>query len=180
MSDKISTGGLKPTSSTKRHTSPTRLSPHSQQPHKMTEATPEDAAAQRAAEQARIRKAKREAKIRAGGTSRLNKITGLGGGFQRGMILTLSSQLRFARSRSLCLVRIGRINNADYHFQKIRPQPLLRPHHPQRPLPRRPPQSQVPAPNTQTLRRSTSRNTTTSQPPHLAPFLRRLPSIQMA
>ncbi|WYZ37266.1 hypothetical protein EsH8_II_000772 [Colletotrichum jinshuiense] len=49
----------------------------------MTEATPEDAAAQRAAEQARIRKAKREAKIRAGGTSRLNKITGLGGGFQR-------------------------------------------------------------------------------------------------
>ncbi|OLN92031.1 hypothetical protein CCHL11_01523 [Colletotrichum chlorophyti] len=49
----------------------------------MTETTPEDAAAQRAAEQARIRKAKREAKIRAGGTARLNKITGLGGGFQR-------------------------------------------------------------------------------------------------
>ncbi|GKT87011.1 hypothetical protein Ct61P_04861 [Colletotrichum tofieldiae] len=49
----------------------------------MTEATPDDAAAQRAAEQARIRKAKREAKIRAGGATRLNKITGLGGGFQR-------------------------------------------------------------------------------------------------
>ncbi|OBR06010.1 hypothetical protein CH63R_10130 [Colletotrichum higginsianum IMI 349063] len=49
----------------------------------MTEATPDDAAAQRAAEQARLRKAKREAKIRAGGASRLNKITGLGGGFQR-------------------------------------------------------------------------------------------------
>ncbi|KAK2047496.1 hypothetical protein LZ31DRAFT_551322 [Colletotrichum somersetense] len=49
----------------------------------MTETTPDDAAAQRAAEQARIRKAKREAKIRAGGASRLNKITGLGGGFQR-------------------------------------------------------------------------------------------------
>lgn len=50
----------------------------------MTESTPEDAAAQRAAEQIRLRKAKREAKIRAGGTARLNKITGLGGGFQRG------------------------------------------------------------------------------------------------
>ncbi|GKT46938.1 uncharacterized protein ColSpa_07119 [Colletotrichum spaethianum] len=49
----------------------------------MTEASPEDAAAQRAAEQVRLRKAKREAKIRAGGASRLNKITGLGGGFQR-------------------------------------------------------------------------------------------------
>ncbi|KXH48186.1 hypothetical protein CSIM01_08738 [Colletotrichum simmondsii] len=49
----------------------------------MTESTPEDAAAQRAAEQIRLRKAKREAKIRAGGTARLNKITGLGGGFQR-------------------------------------------------------------------------------------------------
>ncbi|UQC74537.1 uncharacterized protein CLUP02_01188 [Colletotrichum lupini] len=49
----------------------------------MTESTSEDAAAQRAAEQIRLRKAKREAKIRAGGTARLNKITGLGGGFQR-------------------------------------------------------------------------------------------------
>ncbi|KAL0940981.1 uncharacterized protein CTRU02_203744 [Colletotrichum truncatum] len=49
----------------------------------MADTTPEDAAAQRAAEQARLRKAKREAKIRAGGTARLNKITGLGGGFQR-------------------------------------------------------------------------------------------------
>ncbi|KAF6792996.1 hypothetical protein CSOJ01_14052 [Colletotrichum sojae] len=49
----------------------------------MTEATTEDAAAQRAAEQARLRKAKREAKIKAGGTARLNRITGLGGGFQR-------------------------------------------------------------------------------------------------
>ncbi|KAI8164071.1 hypothetical protein K4K49_005647 [Colletotrichum sp. SAR 10_70] len=49
----------------------------------MADTTPEDAAAARAAEQARLRKAKREAKIRAGGTARLNKITGLGGGFQR-------------------------------------------------------------------------------------------------
>lgn len=37
----------------------------------------------RAAEQARIRKERREAKIRAGGSARLNKITGLGGGVQR-------------------------------------------------------------------------------------------------
>jgi hypothetical protein len=45
----------------------------------------EDAAAARAAEQARIRKQKREAKIKAGGSARLNKITGLGGGLHRGM-----------------------------------------------------------------------------------------------
>ena len=32
----------------------------------------------------RRRKERREAKIRAGGTDRLNKITGLGGGLQRG------------------------------------------------------------------------------------------------
>lgn len=46
----------------------------------------EDAASARTLEQARLRKERREAKIRAGGTSRLNKITGLGGGVQRGMI----------------------------------------------------------------------------------------------
>ncbi|KXJ96905.1 hypothetical protein Micbo1qcDRAFT_229697 [Microdochium bolleyi] len=44
---------------------------------------PEDAAAARAAEQARIRKERREAKIKAGGSARLNKITGLGGGIPR-------------------------------------------------------------------------------------------------
>ncbi|KAI5864234.1 hypothetical protein GGS23DRAFT_563455 [Durotheca rogersii] len=43
----------------------------------------EDAAAARAAEQARLRKERREAKIKAGGAARLNKITGLGGGVQR-------------------------------------------------------------------------------------------------
>lgn len=48
--------------------------------------SPEDAAAARAAEQARIRKERREAKIKAGGSARLNKITGLGGGLQRGTI----------------------------------------------------------------------------------------------
>ena len=55
----------------------------------MTETTSlpaEDAAAARALEQARIRKERREAKIKAGGTSRLNKISGLGGGIQRGML----------------------------------------------------------------------------------------------
>ncbi|KAI1869079.1 uncharacterized protein JN550_006066 [Neoarthrinium moseri] len=47
----------------------------------MTESAPapEDAAAARAAEQARLRKERREAKIKAGGAARLNKITGLGG-----------------------------------------------------------------------------------------------------
>lgn len=47
----------------------------------MTETTqsPEDAAAQRAAEQARLRKERREAKLKAGGSARLSKITGLGG-----------------------------------------------------------------------------------------------------
>ncbi|KAG9232290.1 hypothetical protein BJ875DRAFT_89502 [Amylocarpus encephaloides] len=43
----------------------------------------EAAASSRAAEQARLRKEKREAKIKAGGSARLNKITGLGGGIQR-------------------------------------------------------------------------------------------------
>ncbi|KAM0486099.1 hypothetical protein ACHAPX_000801 [Trichoderma viride] len=38
-----------------------------------------DAAAQRAAEQARLRKERREAKIKAGGSSRLERITGAGG-----------------------------------------------------------------------------------------------------
>ncbi|KAI0009275.1 hypothetical protein F4779DRAFT_582779 [Xylariaceae sp. FL0662B] len=45
--------------------------------------TNEDAAAARAAEQARLRKERREAKIKAGGAARLNRITGLGGGVQR-------------------------------------------------------------------------------------------------
>ncbi|KAM7208591.1 hypothetical protein V8F20_001014 [Naviculisporaceae sp. PSN 640] len=45
----------------------------------MTE-SPEAAAAARAAEQARLRKERREAKLKAGGASRLNKISGLAGG----------------------------------------------------------------------------------------------------
>ncbi|KAK4042259.1 Golgi to ER traffic protein 2 [Parachaetomium inaequale] len=50
----------------------------------MTELSPdEDAASARAAEQARLRKARREAKIKAGAENRLNKITGLGGGVPR-------------------------------------------------------------------------------------------------
>ncbi|KAI2473392.1 hypothetical protein F4781DRAFT_190021 [Annulohypoxylon bovei var. microspora] len=43
----------------------------------------EDAAATRAAEQAALRKKRREAKIKSGGADRLNRITGLGGGIQR-------------------------------------------------------------------------------------------------
>ncbi|CAN8104303.1 unnamed protein product [Discula destructiva] len=53
--------------------------------------SPEDAAAARAAEQARIRKERREAKIKAGGSARLNKITGLGGGVQRDPIPTTTA-----------------------------------------------------------------------------------------
>jgi hypothetical protein len=48
-----------------------------------------------AAEQARIRKERREAKIRAGGSARLNKITGLGGGVQRGMYQHLIPPLQY-------------------------------------------------------------------------------------
>jgi hypothetical protein len=43
-----------------------------------------DAAAQRASEQARLRKERREAKLKAGGSARLNKITGVGGRPQTG------------------------------------------------------------------------------------------------
>ncbi|KAK7417167.1 hypothetical protein QQX98_004770 [Neonectria punicea] len=51
----------------------------------MTENVPsaEDAAAQRASEQARLRKERREAKIKAGGSARLSKITGASGGIPR-------------------------------------------------------------------------------------------------
>lgn len=38
----------------------------------------------KAENQARIRKERREAKIKAGGSARLDKITGLGGGIKRG------------------------------------------------------------------------------------------------
>ncbi len=43
---------------------------------------------------ARIRRERREAKIKAGGASRLNKITGLGGGLQRGTINNMAFDLR--------------------------------------------------------------------------------------
>lgn len=43
-----------------------------------------DAAAQRASEQARLRKERREAKLKAGGSARLDKITGLSGRPQAG------------------------------------------------------------------------------------------------
>ncbi|KAI2771830.1 hypothetical protein F4815DRAFT_488745 [Daldinia loculata] len=51
----------------------------------------DDPAAARAAEQARLRKERREAKIKAGGAARLSKITGLGGGIQRDPVPQLSS-----------------------------------------------------------------------------------------
>lgn len=63
----------------------------------MTETIDNSAAAAEArAEQARLaRKERREAKIRAGGTSRLNKISGVGGGLQRsdGMLSLLTIAL---------------------------------------------------------------------------------------
>jgi hypothetical protein len=43
-----------------------------------------DAQPAKATEQARLRKERREAKIKAGGSARLNKITGLGGGVPKG------------------------------------------------------------------------------------------------
>lgn len=51
-------------------------------------------ATDRAAEQARIRKERREAKIKAGSSARLNKITGLGGGVQRGITSYSNPRLR--------------------------------------------------------------------------------------
>lgn len=51
----------------------------------------DDAAAQRASEQARLRKERREAKLKAGGSARLNKITGMAGGVPLGKLsLSLS------------------------------------------------------------------------------------------
>jgi hypothetical protein len=51
----------------------------------MTQLTAEEeAASARAAEQVRLRKARREAKLKAGAESRLKTITGLGGGVPRG------------------------------------------------------------------------------------------------
>lgn len=52
----------------------------------------DDPAAARAAEQARLRKERREAKIKAGAAARLSKITGLGGGIQRGRTLSLAME----------------------------------------------------------------------------------------
>jgi hypothetical protein len=48
----------------------------------------EDVAAARTAEQARLRKQRREAKIKAGGASRLDKITGLGGSIPKGQYIS--------------------------------------------------------------------------------------------
>ncbi|KAI8963390.1 hypothetical protein F5Y11DRAFT_319670 [Daldinia sp. FL1419] len=60
----------------------------------------EDPAAARAAEQARLRKERREAKIKAGGASRLNKISGLGGGIQRDPVPQPSSETSTPRDTS--------------------------------------------------------------------------------
>ncbi len=58
----------------------------------MTQLTAEEeAASARAAEQVRLRKARREAKLKAGAESRLKTITGLGGGVPRGESAILPS-----------------------------------------------------------------------------------------
>lgn len=68
-----------------------------------------DAAAQRAAEQARLRKERREAKIKAGGSARLDRITGIGGRVTGGSYtawLFLSSFLRLGgpwKAPSFCV-----------------------------------------------------------------------------
>lgn len=61
-----------------------------------TATSPEDAAAQRAAEQARLRKERREAKIKAGGSARLNRITGLAGGVPKGTSAHIPSPLLYS------------------------------------------------------------------------------------
>jgi hypothetical protein len=58
-----------------------------------------DAAAQRAAEQARLRKERREAKIKAGGSARLEKITGVGGRVTGGPYTASFSPISFAYLR---------------------------------------------------------------------------------
>ncbi|KAI9158471.1 hypothetical protein HJFPF1_06466 [Paramyrothecium foliicola] len=74
---------LESSKGSRRHNPPGPLQTPSQRncTTNMTEnlATSNDAAAERAAEQARLRKERREAKIKAGGSARLNKITGMGG-----------------------------------------------------------------------------------------------------
>lgn len=52
--------------------------------------------------QARIRKEKREAKIRDGGSARLNKIIGLGGGLPRGVCLQIFFALMLSPPKSGC------------------------------------------------------------------------------
>ena len=82
--NKIITGGLELAQPT-RATALRRQAQGTRPLVAMTELTPEqEAAALRAEEQARLRKARREAKIKAGAAHRLNTITGLASGIPRG------------------------------------------------------------------------------------------------
>jgi hypothetical protein len=72
----------------------------------------EDAAAARAAEQARLRKERREAKIKAGGASRLNRITGLGGGLQRGMLRILEASKHRTQEDHEKLIEHARLHSS--------------------------------------------------------------------
>lgn len=75
-----------------------------------------------AAEQARLRKERREAKIRAGGSARLNKITGIGGGISRG---TLKSGLPSERYPS-CSARLVQTSSHGQRPTSILTLPNLR------------------------------------------------------
>ncbi|KAJ2972872.1 hypothetical protein NUW58_g9087 [Xylaria curta] len=78
----------------------------------------EDAAAARAAEQVRLRKQRREAKIKAGGASRLDKITGLGGGVSRGWYTTRSTSSQY---RNDTLKTCSSLDPCSFFRQSCRP-----------------------------------------------------------
>ncbi len=136
----------------------------------------EDAAAARAAEQARLRKERREAKIKAGGTSRLNKITGLGGGIQRGTAPDFFFMTPSNLECSECSTRDTplysyeqtqkRRANSESQIRRRR-RPLRRAHQPLPPPPRQARSHPRNSPRrTRTQTRSTSQSTSTTPKSH--------------
>lgn len=84
-----------------------------------------DTAAQRASEQARLRKERREAKLKAGGSARLNIINGLAGRPQAGAYSSyhssISKLIRLCRFLSSCYERIARsyTNSCNHRYKGI-------------------------------------------------------------
>jgi hypothetical protein len=72
-----------------------------------------------AAEQARLRKERREAKIRAGGSARLDKITGLGGGIPRGEYLSCTSSPLSQSLQVADLERLAALNQQLRHCNQL-------------------------------------------------------------